>query len=94
MQHPVDVTSSTREMTAMRADSIYLLGLIGMGSGASATVLARRIFPLWFLEAGQEHGRYARLGRSIRPSRSGGQGGIKNSVKALPDVPAAHLIVA
>ena len=78
----------------MQADSIYLLGLIGMGLGAAATVLAPRIFPLWFLEAGQEHGRYAGLGRCASPSRGGGQGGIQNPVPALPDEPAAHLIVA
>jgi len=36
--------------------------LLVLCAGAGATALAPWVFPLWFLEIGQEHGRFAGLG--------------------------------
>jgi hypothetical protein len=44
--------------------SLYAYAVLVLGVGAAATALAPRTFSLLFLEAGQDHGRFAGLGKA------------------------------
>jgi hypothetical protein len=64
----------------MDLTSIYAFGLLSLGAGTIATAVFSRLFPLWFLEVGQDHGRYAGLGSRAESSRPGTRGGVQSPV--------------
>ena len=55
----------------MAAIGILVLAVALVGVGALATIVSARVFPLWILVLGQEHGRYAGLCAS-EPAHVGG----------------------
>lgn len=63
-------------------DFAILTVLLLLGTGALATFLTARIFPLWLLEAGQQHGRFALLESSEPPAGPSAGGGLQ--APALP----------
>jgi hypothetical protein len=77
----------------MQPLSIVTMALATLVGGAGATVLAFRLFPLWLLVAGQEHGRFAGLGKSPGSNGPASRGGIRRSASSALSLRTDRLIV-